>query len=687
MKKIGYKITLAITICSIIIATALASVSVMQSTKYLKDKVGNELEYMARSYAYEFSNKLERAEVSLNGIKPRISKILDLSRIKDNDGYFEEYQKQVEIKMKEFTKENNEVASAYVYFDPTLTGESSIIWYKDAKKIDVYLDKSEFYSENEKMKWYYDPIREGHAVWGEPYFLEETNKWLVAYNEALYKDGVLIGVIGINMELDDIIQAIESVKVYDTGYAFLMNKEYDYLVHPSLTIEDNLKTVSNGELEFMTKEMDKEFSGVIEYDFFGTDKIMGYAHLSNGWIIGLTPPIKEIFKPIDKLKNIMIILTIGGIILSIIVGLYLGKIISKPIIKMVELTKKTENFDLRYDEGFEDLLKQKDEVGMMAKSLRELRKSVRIFANDLIDTSNNITENVANVENAMVKVNDQVNDTSATTEELSAGMEETAATSEEINASIIEINNVAEDIFGNSREGMSTSEEIKIRANELKKSAIESSEKANNIYNNVKKDLDLAIDQIKAVEKINILADAILQITNQTNLLALNASIEAARAGEAGKGFAVVADEIRKLAEQSAESVSDIQEVIEIINPAVTNVVGSSSKVLEFIEKDVNPDYKMLVEVGEQYSKDAEGFNMIMNKFNQIAEQMKESTEDMVVAIEEVSKTVTESASGVENVAEKTAVIVEELINVKKSTEVNLEDARKLKDVVSRFKL
>ena len=96
------------------------------------------------------------------------------------------------------------------------------------------------------------------------------------------------------------------------------------------------------------------------------------------------------------------------------------------------------------------------------------------------------------------------------------------------------------------------------RAEQVKDDTEKRKNESIEMHANISKTLAKALTDAKVVGEIGVLAEAIMSITSQTNLLALNASIEAARAGEAGKGFAVVADEIRRLAEQSKETVTRI---------------------------------------------------------------------------------------------------------------------------------
>src|SRR5690606_12000651 len=123
---------------------------------------------------------------------------------------------------------------------------------------------------------------------------------------------------------------------------------------------------------------------------------------------------------------------------------------------------------------------------------------------------------------------------------------------------------------------------------------VQAKDKSMDLYTTARKEIEKAITASKEVEKINILSNAILQISEQTSLLSLNAAIEAARAGESGRGFAVVADEIRKLAESSNETVGEIQVVTESITAAVEELIDRITMVMNFMEKDVVKDYEIM---------------------------------------------------------------------------------------------
>lgn len=148
---------------------------------------------------------------------------------------------------------------------------------------------------------------------------------------------------------------------------------------------------------------------------------------------------------------------------------------------------------------------------------------------------------------------------------------------------------------GNNKIIIEQAETTKAVAEEMIGIVKVNSEIFDNLIENMKNTGDTTTKLASSVDKLQVEADKISNITNvvteisaRTNLLALNAAIEAARAGEHGKGFTVVADEVRKLAEQSAESAAEIKKLIENITHTITTITAESAKQVMAIEDTLN---------------------------------------------------------------------------------------------------
>ena len=414
-----------------------------------------------------------------------------------------------------------------------------------------------------------------------------------------------------------------------------------------------------------------------------------------GWVIGTgnyTDYIDDQVASIEKdfssyVTGRMTLFIISTLIEGIIVVLLLIMIIIsiiRPLKKCISSIGVMEQGDFSQAMGTA-LLKRRDDFGKLAASLESVRNEMSGLIGEVKSQATEITRMVQEIDDNIQALDEEIENVSATTEELAAGMEETAASSEEINAMSHEIESAAKSIATRSQDGATEADDIRDRAVGIKKTTTENDERTKAIHAEINEGLTKALEDIKVVDQIGVLAESIMEITGQTNLLALNASIEAARAGEAGKGFAVVADEIRVLAEQSKAAVVHIQDVTKNVVESVTNLADGAKKLLEFVGTDVVDSFAGFSDMADSYSNDAGSIDALVTDFSASSEQLLASINGVMDAIGEVSKAATEGATGTNDIAEKTGVVVEKAAEIKEKAEAAHHAADKLQQNVEHF--
>ncbi|WP_353094322.1 hypothetical protein [Tissierella praeacuta] len=128
-----------------------------------------------------------------------------------------------------------------------VVGVTSIIRSMDVieKKVKLSQLPTGFTSKDEnnpKFAWYFDCIKSVKGLWSDMY-VSNANLNVITYSAPIVVDNIPIGAIGVDLSVEDVVNNIKSIKLYDTGYAFLLNKDYYYLIHPTLDSTSNLSTI------------------------------------------------------------------------------------------------------------------------------------------------------------------------------------------------------------------------------------------------------------------------------------------------------------------------------------------------------------------------------------------------------------------------------------------------------------
>ncbi|WP_300382307.1 MCP four helix bundle domain-containing protein [Clostridium sp.] len=491
-----------------------------------------------------------------------------------------------------------------------------------------------------------------------------------------------------NKQLNDIKARRDKFNENWSNYLNIENDEYEIDRIP--IIESNFDKFTNGldiaiELAMEGKSSDafNQFNSLETYkDEF--EKALNEISVYN---VKLSEELnKQNSKDFNLSSNILIGILLSSLFICICLTYIIIKSISKPLSVTLDHLKLISTGDFTKSVP-EDMKKKKDEMGAMAKAVDEMQNSLKHLIGNINNESKNINEVVFKISNNVQILNEDIEDVSATTEELAAGTEETAASTEEMNATADEIEISVQSIAKKAKEGSIEAKKINKRALETQKNVTKSKDRAIEIFLQTKDKLEIAIENSKVVTQINLLAEAIMQISEQTNLLALNAAIEAARAGEAGRGFAVVASEIRKLAEDSKNTVVEIQGITRKVTDSVSDLSYNSNELLTFVSKDVQNDYNTILDVAGEYSKDAEFVENLVLDFNSTSENLLLSLQDIMKIIEQVAQASNEGAEGTSNIAEKVLDITERSSSIILDLQNSTESVEKLTNEISQFKI
>ncbi len=400
---------------------------------------------------------------------------------------------------------------------------------------------------------------------------------------------------------------------------------------------------------------------------------------------------KEAKAALEQAKTLSNVTIAGSIVFTILIFIIVVLVSVRLIVTPVKKSSK-ELGDMvdEVNNAAADLTKrisvnQKDEIGSLVEGVNTFIEALQHVIAKIRDSSVHLNSSFAAVTDSVTSVNGNATDISAVMEELSATMEEVSATLANVNERVERAGQGMDRISEQSEHILHYATEMQDRATQLENTAVTNKDTTSTMIQEILSTLQQAIENSKSVEEVNALTDEILNISSQTNLLALNASIEAARAGEAGKGFAVVADEIRVLADSSRETAGNIQQINAKVVTAVEELVKNSENIVAYINENVLKDYDGFVDSGHKYRADADYINEVMTSFTDSVDHLRQTMDEVVENVNDVSTAVEQGAEGVANAAEDTTQLVGEMETIMKEIDDSNRNISDLSTQTNRF--
>ncbi|WP_051533459.1 hybrid sensor histidine kinase/response regulator [Anaerovibrio sp. RM50] len=346
MKKAGslQKQVMAFLIMTLVLLTAVLSFAAIEIVGRDKDKdISMEMNILTANEAEKLDQDYIRFEDAVNHMTSITDYYIDSAEaIKDPakrqhiDGILQQLYDRV-------SNTTNMSLGYYCVYNPDLVGNRQGFFY--VRNAAGNMEKhematiSDFDADDiERVGWYKKPVKAGKAVWLPPYFNKNTRRYTISYCSPLYKDGVLVAVIGMDFNFETLLNVVDRIQFSKSGYAYLKSADgkihyhaHDFMLG-SVHGDENLERVRNGEL------LSQETSGkdVLQYWKDGSDRVQTFTTLRCGLQLVLCDDYDEIYMGRYKLLtvDILVIVVCGLVIIGLIY--YYTRRITQPIKKLTE---------------------------------------------------------------------------------------------------------------------------------------------------------------------------------------------------------------------------------------------------------------------------------------------------------------------------------------------------------------
>lgn len=499
-----------------------------------------------------------------------------------------------------------------------------------------------------------------------------------------------IGYVVVDVDYDEIANHIASINMGENAILALITPDGREISYKNIPVSDEAEGQANDSLdteyivnsELYDKILASEENGGSEYvEYEGEKYLLLYNKLeSQGFMMVSLVPESYIIADADETARITAAAVAVTALIVIVIGFILSTSMGTTIRKIMNGLEKASTGDLTVDIH----TRRKDEFMILCESTNQMLGNIRALINKadtvakalgnaservggnsgiLLEETKSITTSISDVEKGIVM---QANDA----ENCLTRMDDLSKKIGVVSENTGKIADIADVTKSTVSDGLATIDTLQ---DKVKATTQVTAEVISNI-----EDLE------KASQSIANIVGAINDIADETSLLSLNASIEAARAGDAGRGFAVVAESIRKLAEQSLNSVNEIRNIVGKIQKQTVDTV-EVAKQAEVIVNSQEEALKATIDVFHDIDKHVSGLAENLSQISAGIDAMEGAKKDTLAAIESISAVAEETASAVTEVNEAAGRQLEAVKKLNNESEELIDRSEDLVEAINKF--
>ena len=665
IKSVGMKLFLSIFLSIVILVIVVGAISYNTSKSIIKDKVASSNE----SAIIQASGKIDAILSQYDQLTLQFSTDPNLVKYMMDDFVRFESQNLFAKSVTGMTMKDSNLKAVHV-----IMNDGEVISSSSSAATSGAVEEMEWYKrlmEGEKQFLWIPTVREG--------IYDKVNKGDTFGLVRKIQDFTTMSVLGtilVEIKYDSLVKELASLKGED-----------DDGVHIAILDSDN-KYVFSDESQRLTAtskiKLKEEAVGQFEAsDEEGVDALIAYSKsTTTGWTLVGTYPVAELVKDANKILATTISVAIAAGLLAIVMSFFMVRMISNPLSTLRRLMKESEQGNLLGRTSF----KTKDEFGELGQSFNEMMEKITLLVRQTNESAQEVLANSGVLLESSKQTALSAKEISVATEEIASGASTLAVEAERGNDLTNHIGEQMRSVVdANLQMGASAAQVRKVSEQgivymgELITKTSLTEEKTRTMVEKV----DRLKDSTTSIRKI---LDVLNSLTKQTNILSLNATIEAARAGAAGKGFMVVADEIRKLADQSRQSIDVVAQITETIQSEIDETVTVLSEAYPIFKEQI-VSVKEADQIFKEVQNNMNGFIGQLDSVTESIQQLEQSQHTLSEAMSSVSAVSQQSSA----TSEEVASLSTEQLNVSQGL-VSLAErlealSNSLKGTLSKFKV